>query len=356
VRLLPLVVVWGIQVAVAPLSSHLTWQLARHHHGAIACAWILAVAALATVAHSRVRGGLAYLLPLLLLVALPFWSVEHARAALALHERNGEVARLLTGLRAEGEAAGRGPSVLLLNDAGLLSLAHDGPMVDALGLGTPGLSRPSMHGPGAMLETLARRRPLPEMAALNLDLVPLGALLGPPVGPESVTVAVPVAGTEFRRVRRDLLRQTPLAGRGVDFGFLPDEARWLRWRETPDPNRASFAIGAATPRGEPQLHGCRALYGTALVLLPPGTTGARLRTISLQEASALTLRGGDGIAPITAPLAELQTVPDVWAEIEIPVPPGTEALWLRREGGLPCLESLEFAGTLLPPSGGGGLN
>ena len=53
--------------------------------------------------------------------------------------------------------------VVLLTDAGLLAIAHDGPAIDALGLGSPDLTEAWANGSGALLESLARRRPLPAM-------------------------------------------------------------------------------------------------------------------------------------------------------------------------------------------------
>ena len=126
--------------------------------------------------------------------------------------------------------------------AGWPALAHDGPLVDVVGLGTPSLTRAFRHGPGAVVEALARRVDRPQIAALNLDLLPLRHLLGepllaPPIDPRRQTVIYDVRADpderenlspdggeilEKMRVEKrphdlDALRQTHRS----DDGFLP---------------------------------------------------------------------------------------------------------------------------------------
>src|SRR6185436_8099589 len=202
-RLVPLAVAWGLLFLSAPLSSYLTWQQMRHHHAGLACAWVLATAGLALGAESlasrRSPPGpgwrwrtLALLLPLPLLLAFPYWAREHRTAATQLFQRQ---VLAVSWLSQHGRE-----EVLLLNDAGLIALAHDGPMIDLMGLGTPDMTLAYRHGPGAIVETLARRRKLPVLAVVDLDLLRVPELLDRPLVPAAVPGATVVAG-----VRRDLL-------------------------------------------------------------------------------------------------------------------------------------------------------
>jgi len=339
--LAPLAVAWLVLVALAPLSGTLLWQQMRHHHAGLACVWLLAVAgvgaAVERVLAPRGRGAarfrwLALLLPAPLLLGLPYWAREHRRAAEELWARHAPV---LAWLAEHGRGA-----VLLVNDAGLPALVHDGPAVDVMGLGTPALTRAYRHGPGAVVEALARRPAPPMLAAVSLDLVRAPELLGPPLVPAAPD------GTVVAPVRRDLLLGAALSAAGVDFAYLPDEARArLVWRLPPGTNQPSYALGAPGPDGAPTLQGCRPLHGGVGVALPPGARAARVSAAPLTAGgAALQLFGGDAHGPRGPALAHAAYPGFGWFEIVAPdLPASAPYLWIERSGpGLPCLESVRY--------------
>jgi hypothetical protein len=335
--LLPLAIAWTVLFLTAPLSAYLSWQQMRHHHAGLACAWVLAIAGLArateTLAPTPRRRALCLLLPLPLLLAFPYWAREHRTAASDLFRRHAQAVNWLS-------QNGRGET-LLLNDAGLIALAHDGPMIDLMGLGTPDLTLAYRHGAGSIVETLARRRPLPGIAAINLDLLRVPELLGRPLVPAATPGATVVA-----EVRRDLLAGTPLDGPGVDFSYLPDEQRaGTRWLQPPSPRQASFAL--LLPDGsEPiLLEGCRPVAGSVGLEIPPGTRQIRLRaTLLLEGSGALVAQTGGKDGPSGPPLGRSALVQAAWTRTSLAWPDGPpRLLWLTREGSaLPCLESVRF--------------
>jgi hypothetical protein len=399
--LAPLAVAWLVLTALAPLSILLLWQEMRHHHAGLALAWLLALAgaglggeALAArrrqrqgrltpagaVAGAALEGrsaGAAYddaaesraaaapvgraaavagrrgppqrllplLLPLLLVLAFPHWARESVRGVIELYRGHARAAAWL--------AAHDRQRTLLLTDAGLLAIAHDGPAIDALGLGSPDLTEASLHGPGALVESLARRRPLPEIAAAEPRLLKLPQLLGEPLLP-----GPPPAGdfTVLARVRRELLAGTalpaPARGSGLDFAYLPDERRHLLiWQPPPLPPNSSFALLLPAPgqehTGAPALQGCRPLFGGLGVELPSGTVAVGLRAAVLAPAPAgqVLATAGDERGPAgAAPLAVIRLAADRWSDAAVTLPvAGASYLWLARRGpGLPCLESLRF--------------
>lgn len=337
--LLPLAAAWAVLLLTAPLSSYLLWQYMRHHHAGLACAWVLATAGLAhgVEALARRRSGrglaprrhaLSLLLPLPLLLAFPYWARVHETTATQLFERHARAVSWLSQHR-------RG-DVLLLNDAGLIALAHDGPMTDLMGLGTPDMTLASRHGPGAIVETLARRRALPRIAAVSLDLVRVPELLGPPL----VRAATPKA-TVVAEVRSDLLAGTPLDGPGVDFAFLPDEEKaGVRWLRPPSFRQPSFALLLPDGAAPLRLEGCRPVYGSVGLEVPPGTRQISLRAaLLLEDHGALTVHASpDG--PVLGRAVLGRTA---WAQKRLPWAGDAAHLWLTRQGSaLPCLESVRF--------------
>ncbi|HEX5760229.1 MAG TPA: hypothetical protein VF121_13645 [Thermoanaerobaculia bacterium] len=337
----PLAFAWLVLLALAPLSGTLLWQQMRHHHAGLACAWLLAVAGLSAAAETLLarrggRGGslhwLALLLPVPLFLHLPYWQGEHRRAARELWHRHAPALAWLS-------EHGRGET-LLVNDGGLPALVHDGPAVDLMGLGTPALTRAYSHGPGAVVEALARRPVPPALAAVSLDLVAVRQLLGPPLLPPEPrrTLVAPV--------RRELLRGTPRAAQGIDFAWLPDEARGrLVWRLPPATDRASFAL-AAPRRGGATLQGCRPLHGGVGIALPRGSFGVRGTAAPLTAAgAALQLFAGDARGPRGPALAHAAQAGFGWFDVVVAgdLPAGARYLWVERAGrGLPCLESVRW--------------
>ncbi|HVT58958.1 MAG TPA: hypothetical protein VHR45_11200 [Thermoanaerobaculia bacterium] len=372
--LAPLALAWLVLAALAPLSSHLLWQQMRHHHAGLALAWLLAFAGTGLAAERIAARGpnpgpktpaaapaagevrlpgaaprverpaerrwraAVFLLPLPLLLAFPHWARESNRAATELFRLHAPAAAWL--------AAHAHDRVLLLTDAGLLSLAHDGPAIDALGLASPDLTEPSLHGPGALLESLARRRHLPEIAAVDPRLLRLPQLLGEPLLPGSP----PPGGTVLARLRRELLVGTVLAGPGLDFAYLPDERRYhLRWEPPPPAVPSSFALllpaSAGAAGGKLALQGCRPLLGRLRVELPTGLGLVRLRATVLAPVPAgeVVAAVGDGAETASRPLTALRLAAERWSEGELQIPAGRRELWLTRSAaGVPCLESLRF--------------
>jgi len=345
--LLPLAAAWAVLFLTAPLSSYLPWQYLRHHHGGLACAWVLATAGLALGVEALARRrnpkglgprrrALALLLPLLLLLAFPYWARAHKAAADQLFERH---ARAVNWLSHNGRT-----EMLLLNDAGLIALAHDGPMIDVMGLGTPDMTLPSRHGPGAIVETLARRSPLPRLAAVSLNLVRVPQLLGRPL----VLAATPNA-TVVAEVRRDLLAGTPLDGPGVDFAYLPDEERArVRWHGLPSRRQPSFALLLPQGSGPLHLEGCRPVFGSVGLEVPQGTRQIGLRAaLLLEDRGTLTAAAGQRDSPSGPALGTTALGRTAWTETRLPWPREGKSrstyLWLTREGrALPCLESIRF--------------
>jgi hypothetical protein len=377
--LAPLAAAWLVLAALAPLSTLLLWQEMRHHHAGLALAWLLAIAgaglasealkarrqerraALAAVAAGTIQEpedrlpaaaaprwrSAPLALPLLLVLAFPHWARESARGAVELWRGHGRAAAWLA---AHGHL-----ETLLLTDAGLLSIVHDGPAIDALGLCSPDLTEASLHGPGALVESLARRRPLPAIAAAEpalLHLPLLGEPLLPPAPGQAPGAAPPQAEiTVLARVRRELLAGTALEGPGLDFAYLPDERRHrLRWHPPPLPPHTSAALllpGPGPADGAMSLQGCRPLFGTVEIELPPGISEVRLRAALLPPGldGEVVAAAGDSGGTFGPPLARGRLRADRWSEVPMTLPARASMLWLARRGaGVPCLGSLRFLG------------
>jgi len=384
--LAPLAVAWLALAAMAPLSTLLLWQEMRHHHSGLALAWVLAFAGaglafgkvVARRGQSRQRrqggaraepgesgdpgeseecgeGGQGggegdegrssrwprapLVLPLLLVAAFPHWARESARGAVQLYRGHARAAAWL-GTHAHEQT-------LLLTDAGLLAVAHDGPAIDALGLASPDLTEAALNGPGALVASLARRRALPEIAAVEPALLKL-PVLGEPLLPGP---APPGEITVLAQVRQDLLAGAAREGPGLDFAYLPDERRHhLSWHPPPLP-RASFALLLPAPAeagGGLALRGCRSLLGSLEIELPPGIAEVRLRAAVLPpdgEGEVVVL-AGDEAGPAGRPIARGRLLADRWSDVAMTLPAQFAArLWLARRGpGIPCLASLRYFG------------
>jgi hypothetical protein len=423
--LAPLAVIWLGLAALAPLSGLLWWEQMRHHHSGLAAAWVLAVAGTglaceALAARRRERrergergegvergapaatlcpvvvegnrqttgeprrgsrpgwGPLA--LPLLLMAVFPHWSRVTWEATVSLYRGHARAAAWLA-----EHAHGK---MVLLSDAGLLALVHDGPAIDALGLGSPDLTAAFAHGSGALLESLARRRPLPEFAVVDpkFDLPVLVERQLPP-GPRPVGEYTVVA-----RVSRELLAGAARHGPGLDFAYLPDEQRHrLRWHPPPPSEGASIALllpgpdraAAGAAGGEASerpwnvsrdlalhpvgaaggdssestggtagvglvLHGCRPLLGSLDLTLPPGIAEVRLRASVLSPAAAgeVVVQGGGAEGPAGQPVGRVMLAADHLSEVAMALPARFPSrLWLTRRGpGVPCLVSLRYSG------------
>jgi hypothetical protein len=412
--LAPLAVTWLVLAALAPFSGLLLWEQMRHHHSGLALAWVLAVAGAglacealaarrrerrergergergeggergepgATLSKAAAEGdrqatgepGRAshrrwapLALPLLLMVAFPHWARMTWEATVSLYRGHARAAAWL--------AANAHRQVVLLTDAGLLAIVHDGPAIDALGLGSPDLTEAWANGSGALLESLARRRPLPEIAVVDpkfaLPLLTEWLLPGPrPVGEYTVVA----------RVWRELLAGAARQGPGLDFAYLPDEQRHrLRWHPPPPSEHASVALllpppdraPAGAAGGDPSaraggtagglrsgdlvLQGCRPLLGSLELTLPPGIAEVRLRASVLSPAGAgeVVVQGGDADGPAGPPVGRAVLAADRLSEVALALPAQfASRLWLARRGpGVPCLVSLRYSRrTAAPP-------
>ncbi len=339
----PAALAWLAFFGLAPLSGYLFWQGMRHHHPGLVLSWLLGGVAVASIVEHLLRDAfvrrpalraVAFLWPLAAAPALVTWVGHYGRAATELHAGNGRAAVWL--------ADNQRDQVLLVNDAGLPAIAHDGPAIDFIGLGTPAFVRPFRHGPGSVAETLARFRPLPEIASLNVHLVRIPGLLGDALAP-----LPPLApGAEDRRlvvaqVRGEVLRDTVVQGAGVDFADLASEAAaHARFDPPPPADFASVAFTLDGPSGRATLHGCRPIEGRASVELPGSGEVLRLQATGRPDAVARLALGRQGE---DAPLATLQ-VParaTAWSVLDIEGVTG-ESFWLANAGGLPCVESLAW--------------
>ena len=371
--LAPLAAAWLVLAALAPLSGLLLWEQMRHHHSGLALAWVLAVAGAglaseALAARRRERRWAPLALPLLLIVAFPHWARVTWEATVSLYRGHARGAAWL--------ATHAHRQVVLLTDAGLLALIHDGPAIDALGLGSPDLTEAWANGSGALLESLARRRPLPEVAVVDpkFALPVLSERLLPPPRPVGEYTVV-------ARVWRELLAGAARQGPGLDFAYLPDERRHrLRWHPPPPSAGASVALLLPAPDGAADagpagggpaargggtsggqgggtsggqggggvvLHGCRPLLGSLELTLPPGIAEVRLRASVLSPAGAgeVVVQGGDTEGPAGPPVGRAGLAADRLSEVAMALParPGSR-LWLTRRGrGVPCLVSLLYS-------------
>ena len=316
--------VWLTLLLLAPLSSMVRWQQMRHHHAGLVLAWMLALAGLAlglerlaAVRRWNPRWRLAiWLLPVLLLAGLPGWAHAYQETRKEIHRRPGPAADYL--------AARADKPVLMVNDAGLLAVAHDGPAVDVIGLGSPAFGRPHRHGPGAVAEQLARHHLTPTVAAVNLDIFDLPQLLGRPLLPRPEKEA----DTVLAEVRASLLEATALPGVGLDFAYLPDERRHeVRWSIEPSSLDPSFAVILPEPGREGTLQGCRPV---------PESVRWRDAEVAVVPTAGAT-KGGEALAHARIPAGS-------WRDLEVRLPAANGSLMLvRLSGGMPCVESVAFS-------------
>jgi len=337
----PLALVWLVLVALSPMSSMPTWQGMRHHHSGLVCAWVLAFASTALFVERFVRNEdtrlrrfrlLAFVPAALLLTFIPTWGGLYAQKTIEIHHRHGPATAWLA-------EHSRG-SVLLLNDAGILSLAHDGPAIDVMGLGTPGMARAYRHGAGSMVEAVARRDPLPAVAAANLDVFRLGELLSTPLiaglNPEDQTVVT--------EIDLELLHNTVLEGAGIDFADLDSEGEAeLRWNPAPDPYLASLALNRPGADGSPDLQGCRPVVGRLEIGLSAAISAVSAVVTAITNQGTTLRMGFEGDLRETAE-REVEIPAGRWHHLEAQAPPGAERIWLETPpGSAPfCLESLAF--------------
>ena len=347
-RLVPLAILWLALVATAPLSGYLTWQYLRHHHPGLACAWLLAAAALAWLQGAVRRRGLfawwrhsrplILALPCLLWLNFHTWSFDFFLETVSFYQNNGRTAEWL--------AQNRRDELLLLHDAGLLAVAHDGPAIDVVGLGTSGLARPFRSGPGAIVETLARRDELPSIAAVWNWMFDVPGLLGPPL------FEVPSRPDleEGQRLRvlplyRYRLTNTALAEPGLDLAYLPDERRLPpEWTVEPPGDKPTYALTLLGADGRAQTQGCRPLFEAVRIELPGSFSRVRVRAASKPGGDALLSIGTEDRAGRRT-IAEKVAIPkdhQSWAEVVAEVGDGQRLVVENKGAQPPCLESIAF--------------
>lgn len=347
--MMPLVVTWAVLLVTAPVSTHLMWQAVRHHQPALVLAWMLALIGAAWVfdrALRRLAGrGLetsparfvAILVPVLLSTTVPYWSHQFFATAFDLQRANGRIAGFL--------AEQRRDAVLLVNDAGLHSLAHDGPAIDLFGLGSPSLVKPFLHGPGAITETLAREPRLPAIAAVNLHFLSLPLFGEVLLQPAQLRGRPQSESMVLAEVRRSMLAGTPLAGPGVDFGYLRDEESvHARWTPPPPYEVATLAIIVGID-GALTLHGCRLLPGRLEIELPAGVRAVTLSSPTLgSEAARIDIKADGVDEPLGRLEIEDPSEPPTLATLTVNLPDDARRLILEKveAGATPCVESLAF--------------
>lgn len=359
--LAPLAVAWCCSILSTSLSGYMSWQQYRHHHPGLACAWLLAASGLFLALRGMAQRpwarplwhgeatrrfqGLVYVLllclPLLLLSRASEWSYRYFRSAVQFYQDNGTVAEWL-------EEHGR-DEVLLVHDAGLLVLAHDGPAVDMMGLGTPHFALPYRDGSGAVVEHLARHRPLPRLAAGLDRLLRIRGLLGPPLF-EAPSRRYLDDGMYVAPIRTELLTNTALAEPGIDFADASSEGQVdLHWDPAPRSLSASFALAyvEADTEGQITMHGCRPLRHTLTIQLPPPGNIPAQRSIHLRWApqpgmdGRIQIRSGSEAAGRVLSAVPHAAHTGRWASATAPIDSNVTHLRIENLGqGEPCLESL----------------
>jgi len=313
-------VVWWVLFLLAPLSSMIQWQHMRHHHAALALAWVVVVA-LGALGFEWLARRVSW--PL----SVPAWGEAYAKGQADILRRHGPAAEWL---EAQEEK-----QTLLVNDAGYLQVFHDGPAIDIMGLGTPSLGRPYRHGPGASVEALARQPKLPTIAAVNRDVFHLEDLLGRPILPMPEVHA----DTVLTEVRVELLAGTPLEGPGVDFGYLDDEHRHrVSWTLEPAPLEPSAVVMSVDDGARRSLQGCRPVPDRIEWRTPEGVTRSRILVFGPpNQGVELAIRGfGDLVLARTLVAAGGSRV------IEFETSDSKIVGLERTSGGVPCVESVAF--------------
>ena len=346
----PVASAWFCALVSTSLSGYMSWQYFRHHHPGLVCVWVMAAVGAHTATKElsdrlfrnrsisppalRWAQALVLTLPFALLGRAPDWAYDYFQSAVQFYQDNGMVAEWLNRNRNE--------EVLLVHDAGLLALAHDGPVVDLMGLGTTKFALPYRDGSGAVVEQLARHTPPPRFAAGKGRLLRIDGLLGPPYY-EAPSRRYWKGGMLIAPLRLERLENTVLTGRGVDFGDVESEQRHaLRWDPPPRPLQASFALAYFGADGRVQMQGCRPLHTRLSVRIPDGVRQATLRwTAQPGHSGRLSLRTGlDGQEVESA----MEKGEPRWFEIRGQVAAGSARVFIENAGdGEPCLESLAFS-------------
>lgn len=347
-RMLLPVLVWLALALVATTSGYLWWQRLRHHHPGLALAWVFALVVLASWFGRRSGGAPRGLRPIIVLCLglLPWIGLVEASKDYAASTRSFYAHGFRTAAWLQDYLSRSDPKpVVAMHDAGLLSLVAaplegDVAQVDLMGLGTTDLALPYRDGIGAVVEHLARRATLPTLAVGRKALLRLGPLLGPelfssaPGAPEA-TVVAPIDTSR--------LRGTALSAPGVDFGYLPSEARvGLRWDPLPPTSAASLGAIVAES-GVVTVHGCRPLQGSLGVdLRGLEDDGSRLVVTftAVQEGgtgpeSAAVLRG-----TVEGQVATAEATRSVPGRLELPAASTVDLQRIDGSGDVPCLESI----------------
>lgn len=352
-RSLPLVVCWGALLLISPLSFYLSWQFLRHHHPALICMWLMATIGLYLLTEvgldalaarfggkSRKRWRRIVYTALglgiggALLVRAPVWAGKYLAQASSFHQANGLVAKHLAG------ESGGGP--LLVHDAGLLAVRYSGPMIDMMGLGSADFALPIRHELGSVIETLARKKILPKLAAVRTAIFAIPELLESPI--LEVDNSNPKNTMVIAEVKRDLLRSAALPGPGVDFGDLESERQaQLEWSVPPWPHHASFAIALYGSGNRLEVEGCRPLRQSLTLQLRGTPRAVRLKaTAQSGHSGVIEIYQRHPIKRLLATIS-LPIGATAWTVATIGLPATTTHLELLSTGsGAPCIESIAF--------------
>ncbi len=320
-----LLVLWGLQLALAPFSTHLPWQAMRHHQPALALAAVIAVFGVGRFVGARwarlaapvaASVGLA-----MVLASVPRARAFHAQASSRLFAR-APLAAWLDAHRGE-------VTTLATHEAGLLSLFGVPHPIDLMGLGSPAFTRAALHREGAVLESLAREA-APTVLAVDLEVMDLAPLLVDAVVPPRERFVVGfVDGPLLARVND---------GARLDFGYLPDEAKVaMRWEPPPLTNKASLAILALGADDLPSYQGCRPVTGRVGLELGVGRWVVRW-TMLPDRRGTIAFAEGSELGPITTLAERADAWDGRWHEDVVTL---TQPwLWVTNTDGPVCLESI----------------
>jgi hypothetical protein len=332
----PASMVWFVLFLTAPLSLLIHWQFMRHHQPALMLAFVIALLAVGLLLQQvKALGYRARTITALaiMVVTTVAWSTPQTASTL-YSEAIITLKRLHFSLEDELNALPR-DTLLMINDAGVHALMHDGPMLDLFGLGTPSMIKPKRHGSGSLIEELVRQPRIPDYAIIDPTLFTLDDLLLSPVRlRDSANGQQMWAGP----VNKAALAQTAAPEGAIDLAYLLDEASvQLVWMGVPLLNNASLTYLLAEPDGALTYQGCRPVTNRLGVNVGAGHWRVRF-TVYPGRSGTLQLHEGDAEGAQTL-LAEvpLANAPHwQWVDVTTAEP----FLWMVNKDGPVCIEAI----------------